>query len=57
MEYLEALIAHIELWQPRINALGDTYFDEAMAQAKTSHGALCRIGREGPPSGGHAGGR
>lgn len=34
VEYLDALIERIEVAQPQVNALGDTYFDEALVQAR-----------------------
>ena len=34
MEYLEGLIAHIEVVQPTVNALGDTYFEDALGAAR-----------------------
>jgi aspartyl-tRNA(Asn)/glutamyl-tRNA(Gln) amidotransferase subunit A len=49
VEYLEALIAHIELWQPRINALRDTYFDDALAEAKRATEVYAGSGERARP--------
>lgn len=39
VEYLEALIDRIETRGSQVNAVGDTYFDEALAQARTAEAA------------------
>ena len=38
VEYLESLIAQIERTQPLVNALGDTYFEQALASARAAAG-------------------
>lgn len=46
VEYVDALIERCSLMQPVVNALGDTYFDEAREQARASAERYAR--RSGP---------
>jgi len=49
VEYLEVLIEQIVLWQPRINALGDTYFDDALLEAKRAAEVYSGSGHKARP--------